>query len=86
MIPKLDYGAFRQCAAVLGLAEPLPESLPVSIVAEAAEHTELFQAIHTVLMDTHVEEAQMVCSKCERVYPISQGIPNMRLNETEVKS
>jgi len=45
---------------------------------------QLIQLLHTALIDTHVEEGSLVCPKCSRVYPIQQGIPNLRLNENEV--
>lgn len=32
----------------------------------------------------HVQEGALVCRKCSRQYPITQGIPNMLLNEHEV--
>lgn len=35
---------------------------------------------------TFVQEGSLTCGKCGRSYPIQQGIPNMRLNEDEVRS
>jgi uncharacterized protein YbaR (Trm112 family) len=48
------------------------------------DHSELLNTLHTVLMDTQVQEGELVCQGCKRHYLIQQGIPNMRLNEDEV--
>lgn len=40
--------------------------------------------LHRFLLDTHIEEGDLVCPACERVYPIQKGIPNMLLREDEV--
>jgi len=45
---------------------------------------ELLTILHTLLLDTHVTEGELVCGGCGRHYKIQQGIPNMRLNEDEV--
>ena len=45
---------------------------------------ELLTMLHTLLLDTHVTEGELVCGGCKRRYKIQQGIPNMRLNEDEV--
>ena len=45
---------------------------------------ELLSTLHTILMDTHVQEGELLCDGCSRKYLIQQGIPNMRLNENEV--
>ena len=45
---------------------------------------ELLTILHTLLLDTHVTEGELVCGGCKRHYKIQQGILNMRLNEDEV--
>ena len=45
---------------------------------------ELLSILHTLLLDTHVTEGELICGGCQRHYKIQQGIPNMRLNEDEV--
>lgn len=42
------------------------------------------QAVHLLLLDTHIMEGSLVCGGCKREYSIQQGIPNLRLNEDEV--
>jgi uncharacterized protein YbaR (Trm112 family) len=36
------------------------------------------------LSQLHVQEGALVCRRCSRQYPITQGIPNMLLTESEV--
>ena len=45
---------------------------------------DVLSLLHSLLMDTHVTEGELVCGGCQRRYAIQQGIPNMRLNEDEV--
>ncbi|KAG8835019.1 hypothetical protein FRC17_005867 [Serendipita sp. 399] len=45
---------------------------------------EFLKALHHVLLEIHVEEGAMVCPNCGHVYPISNGIPNMLLQEHEL--
>ena len=40
--------------------------------------------LHLILVSRQVTEGALECPACERVYPITNGIPNMLLNETEV--
>ena len=51
--------------------------------AEAAD-ANFMQALHCVLLELHVLEGSLVCPESGRVFPISDGIPNMLLNEDEV--
>ena len=52
--------------------------------AERSDDDELLDVLHTLLLDTHVTDGELVCGGCQRHYLIQQGIPNMRLNEDEV--
>ena len=55
-----------------------------SDMSGAPSDEELLAILHTLLLDTHVTEGELVCGGCKRHYKIQQGIPNMRLNEDEV--
>ena len=54
------------------------------MVAGVPSDEELLSILHTLLLDTHVTEGELICGGCKRHYKIQQGIPNMRLNEDEV--
>jgi uncharacterized protein YbaR (Trm112 family) len=60
------------------------EDKAMSATEERGTDDELLTVLHTVLMDTHVTEGELVCGGCQRRYAIQQGIPNLRLNEDEV--
>jgi multifunctional methyltransferase subunit TRM112 len=44
----------------------------------------LLKAVHHALMDVHVIKGFLVCPESARKFPVTQGIPNMLLNEDEV--
>lgn len=52
--------------------------------AEAATDEEFLQRLHHVLMEVDVTEGTLVCPETGRQFPISNGIPNMLLEENEV--
>eukprot|EP01137_Pigoraptor_chileana_P034724 Opistho-2@27699 len=76
IIGKLDWAALVATAKSLDIS--VPESLPESPDDEALE------GIHNVIIETHLKAGRLVCNGCGRVYPVSNGIPNMLLNEDEV--
>lgn len=54
-------------------------------MSETTQQDEDFlKKMHTVLLEYEVEEGELVCPETGRKFPISKGIPNMLLQETEV--
>ena len=51
---------------------------------EMQKDEEFLKKLHTVLFEYEVEEGELVCPQTGRKFPISKGIPNMLLQETEV--
>jgi multifunctional methyltransferase subunit TRM112 len=81
MLSKLDYGAIKSALDQCGIdRSTLPEELPEN----AAENQSFLANLGAILMGTEVETGEMVCNGCQHVYPISDGIPNMLLNENEI--
>jgi multifunctional methyltransferase subunit TRM112 len=80
MLPKLDYEAIKLAAQDLGI-EGLPDKLPDDV----QNNEQAIHALHKLLLEVHVVEGDLECTKCGRVYPVKQGIPNMVLREDEVK-
>ncbi|KAJ3348655.1 hypothetical protein HDU83_001125 [Entophlyctis luteolus] len=64
-------------ALQLGI-DQLPAQVPDMI------DEDFLKRIHRVVLETQVTAGKMVCRGCGHVYPISDGIPNMLLQETEV--
>ena len=48
------------------------------------ENVEFLKVLHHVLLEIVVVEGQLICPESGRIFPISQGIPNMLLHEDEV--
>ena len=79
MLLRIDYGVLKQAAEQLGVKD-----LPKEATDEALEDPEAVQRLHHALMEVHLEEGALICPETQRRFPVSQGIPNMLLNEDEV--
>ena len=62
------------------LGDDIPSEQPANI----GENEELLQKLHHLLLEIDVLEGQLECPETGRVFPITDGIPNMLLNEDEV--
>ncbi|XP_058463827.1 multifunctional methyltransferase subunit TRM112-like protein [Malaya genurostris] len=78
MIPRLEWSAIKQAANYVGT--DLPDTLPEDITSD----TETLQKLHHVLMEVDIVEGTLECPETGRLFPITDGIPNMLLNEDEV--
>jgi len=54
------------------------------MVETMQQDDEFLKIIHRVLLEYEVEEGELICPETGRKFPISKGIPNMLLQETEV--
>lgn len=63
------------------LGDVIPPEQPANI----ADNEELLQKLHHLLLEIDVLEGQLECPETGRVFPITDGIPNMLLNEDEVQ-
>ncbi|EIE88889.1 hypothetical protein G6F46_002094 [Rhizopus delemar] len=79
MLNKIDWDALRNTAIQLGI-NTLPEQVP----EDAEENEEFLKVLHSVILETHIQQGQMVCPNCSHVYKIKDGIPNMLLAEHEI--
>ncbi|CEJ02632.1 hypothetical protein G6F70_008892 [Rhizopus microsporus] len=79
VLNKLDWDALRNTAIQLGI-DTLPEKIPEN----AEENEEFLKVLHSVILETHVQQGQMICPNCNHVYKIKDGIPNMLLAEHEI--
>ncbi|ALC44184.1 CG12975 [Drosophila busckii] len=80
LLPKLDWSAVHAAAQQAELADDIPAEQPENI----AENELLMQKLHHLLFEIDVLEGEMECPETGRVFPITDGIPNMLLNEDEV--
>ncbi len=80
IFPRIQWNALREGANALGV-DPLPEI----VTAEMLEGDEDFlKAFHHALLEVHLEEGALICPETGRRFPVSQGIPNLLLQEDEV--
>ncbi|KAG4077524.1 hypothetical protein HA402_002951 [Bradysia odoriphaga] len=80
MIPRLDWPTVCAGAEQVGCTGDLPTTLSDNYAAD----NEFLQKLHHVLMEIDVIEGNLECPETGRVFPITEGIPNMLLNEDEV--
>ncbi|CAF3687132.1 unnamed protein product [Rotaria socialis] len=80
VMQRIEYDALRGAVTDLGLHESLPETISDS----TQQNEEFLKKMHKVLLEYEVEEGELVCPETGRKFPISKGIPNMLLQETEV--
>ncbi|KAH8327619.1 hypothetical protein KR074_003746 [Drosophila pseudoananassae] len=80
LLPKLDWSAIYGAAQVAELADDIPPAQPENI----GDNELLLQKLHHLLFEIDVLEGQLECPETGRIFPITDGIPNMLLNEDEV--
>ena len=69
-----------QAAQELGQATDLPKELAENYESDQ----EFLKKAHHVLMEIEIINGDLVCPETGRRFPVSDGIPNMLLNEDEV--
>jgi multifunctional methyltransferase subunit TRM112 len=79
MLPKLDYQMLFSTSEALGLY-----LIPSSYTPADLEDQNFLKAVHDLICDFHIIEGSLECPKCQRVFPIHKGIPNMLLQKHEV--
>lgn len=60
------------------------DQLPAEIQDELLENEEFLKTLHHLLFEIDITEGELECPETGRKFPISDGIPNMLLNEDEV--
>lgn len=80
MIPKLDWAVLWNAADSIGQLEGLPKDL----IKQYESDEGFLKQVHHVLLEVDIINGDLVCPETGRKFPISNGIPNMLLNEDEV--
>ncbi|KAK7871493.1 hypothetical protein R5R35_010212 [Gryllus longicercus] len=80
IIPKLDWNALWKAADSIGHSGDLPQQL----MEDYENNEEFLKKVHHVLLEVEIINGELVCPESGRKFPISQGIPNMLLNEDEL--
>ncbi|XP_045464530.1 multifunctional methyltransferase subunit TRM112-like protein [Harmonia axyridis] len=80
IIPKLEWNVLKEaCDNVMENGY-----LPNELTENYSNDEELLKKIHHVLMEIEIIKGNLVCPETGRSFPITNGIPNMLLNEDEV--
>jgi multifunctional methyltransferase subunit TRM112 len=80
MLPRLEWSAVKYAADTMGFTD-FPDEINSETIAN---DTELMQKIHHLLLEIEIVTGSLICPEKGRVFPITQGIPNLLLNENEV--
>ncbi|XP_064616664.1 multifunctional methyltransferase subunit TRM112-like protein [Liolophura sinensis] len=80
MIPKVDWSALKQAADQIGKTD----QCPAEVVPEYESNEEFLKKAHHLLLEVEIKDGDLVCPETGRKFPVSNGIPNMLLNEAEV--
>ncbi|CAB0034193.1 unnamed protein product [Trichogramma brassicae] len=80
VIPKIDYSVLIRAAEYLGHVGKLPGHVPENV----EKNTDFLKEIHHALLEVEVVKGDLICPESGRRFPITDGIPNMLLNEDEV--
>jgi multifunctional methyltransferase subunit TRM112 len=67
-----------QAATDLGIP-----TLPPTLTVELAEDPAFLQALYHILMNVHLIKGMLTCPLTGREFPVTDGIPNMMLEEEE---
>lgn len=80
IIPKLDWPEVCRAAKELNQLG----DLPLKLVDDYENNHEFLKMAHHVLLEVEVINGDLVCPETGRKFPVTDGIPNMLLNEDEV--
>ena len=80
IIPKLDWPEVCKAAKALNQLGDMPTTL----IEDYEQNEEFLKKAHHVLLEVEVINGDLVCPETGRKFPVTDGIPNMLLNEDEV--
>ncbi len=80
LLPSLEWKGVLIAAEAMGV-----EGLPMALSADILEDESFLVAMHNLLIDVHVEEGVLTCPESGRTFKIVSGIPNLMIDEGDVK-
>ncbi|KAM3076070.1 type I protein arginine N-methyltransferase Rmt1 [Clarireedia jacksonii] len=76
ILPRIDWNALMTISSELGF----PSLPPTAPEAETLQNDEkMLKELHTLLMETEIEEGALVCGNCGHEYKVKEGIGNFLL-------
>lgn len=79
LLPKVEWSALLKTCQSLNIDVGFPSEKPGEDSGD-----EVLESVLRVLLGRHVVTGEMRCNGCSRVYPITNSIPNMLLQEDEI--
>ncbi|AEO62904.1 uncharacterized protein THITE_2107701 [Thermothielavioides terrestris NRRL 8126] len=76
LLPRIDWNALRITSTELGFPQ-LPEQPPTAEELQSDE--KMLKDLHTLLMETQINEGKLVCGNCGHEYAVREGIANFLL-------
>ncbi|XP_044759335.1 multifunctional methyltransferase subunit TRM112-like protein [Coccinella septempunctata] len=80
IIPKLEWNVLKEASDTVVENGYLPNEL----IDNYSSDEDFLKKVHHVLLEVEVIKGNLICPETGRSFPISNGIPNMLLNEDEV--
>ncbi|KAL3917282.1 MAG: hypothetical protein SGARI_007752 [Bacillariaceae sp.] len=80
ILPTLEWPALVQERAAADVGIP---TLPPSLTVELAEDEAFLKALYHILLNVHLVKGMLTCPVTGREFPVTDGIPNMMLEEEE---
>jgi multifunctional methyltransferase subunit TRM112 len=77
-IPTLDWPALVSGASQLGI-----NTLPPKLTDDLIDNDQFLRALYHILMNVHLINGMLKCPVTGREFPVTDGIPNMMLEEEE---
>ncbi|PQE26072.1 hypothetical protein CJF32_00001608 [Rutstroemia sp. NJR-2017a WRK4] len=76
ILPRIDWNALITISSELGF----PSLPPTAPEPETLQNDEkMMKELHTLLMETEIEEGSLVCGNCGHEYRVKEGIGNFLL-------
>ena len=61
-------------------------TLPSVLTEDMAQNTDFLKALYSILMNVHLVQGMLTCPVTGREFPVTDGIPNMMLDEEECEN
>lgn len=79
MLPSLSWSAVLVAATAVGM-----QGIPETLTPDMLEDEDFLLKMHKLLLDIHVIDGALICPESGRRFPISERIPDMRVDEEDL--
>ena len=81
VLGMLEWNILVQAASEMGLS-----NLPPSLTEDLAKDDTFLRALYHVLMNVHLVKGMLTCPDTGREFPVTDGIPNFSMEESECEN